>query len=104
MKRAAKSISKTVRAVTNKTFVLELTCSAGTGYAWHLAQAHPLVKLVRTEIIAEAGKSRVVGGTARQRFELRATAAGSYELTFGLKRAWETSSVEWRTFSVEATD
>ena len=70
-----------------------LESTPGTGAIWYAPAAPPHTTIESVDAIP-AGRG--IGGAVLQVFEFRADAPGTYELSFQLKREWETAVREER--------
>lgn len=82
-------------------FSVPLPAVPPTGYLWELQSGGENVEVVRKETTNTA---KGIGGAAAQQMVLRPKKTGSFVLKFGLKRPWETESVETLTVEVNVTD
>jgi predicted secreted protein len=66
---------------------IQLKCTPGTGAIWY-PKTTPTGAALSREDSEPLGPG--VGGAVLQKFAFQADSAGTYELVFELKRAWET--------------
>ena len=83
---------------TGQPFEIELAAVATAGYQWELPGPPPGVRVLARTFSSPAA----VGGSGTYVFRLQADQPGQYELSFRLKRKWETSSVEAQTIQIRA--
>ena len=81
-------------------FDISLTSTPGSGAVWYLTPVSGGPELVRQE---NAPQGSGVGGPATQRFVFRCDQAGAYQLSFDLKRAWETTVRSHATATVQVS-
>ena len=83
------------------TFEVALPTNAGTGYLWSLVACPAQLKLVgEVSRTPPQTSPPIAGGPSEQVFQLAAQAAGTFTLTFALKRAWEQQPLDTRSISV----
>ena len=75
-----------------------LESTPGTGAIWYAPAAPPQTTIESVDAIPA---SRGIGGAVQQVFEFRADAPGTYELSFQLKREWETAVREERQVVIQ---
>jgi predicted secreted protein len=85
---------------TGEEFAIDLPSTPSTGYLWGLAACPVELEAIPNKQSPPTGGAHEVGGTGVQVFRFRATAAGTYTITFTLKRPWETRSIDRRIFQV----
>jgi predicted secreted protein len=88
-----------IAAKVGDVFRVELKSTPTTGYQWQPADLPDGVELVGSDFVP-GGTAPGQGGT--QRFQLRASRPGRYQVAFELKRAWETDPAGTHTFEVDA--
>jgi predicted secreted protein len=81
-------------------FDVELTGTPTTGYIWELAATPASVELLGSDFKQRPGAAIGDGGT--QIFHLRAGAPGRFNLSFQLKRRWESAPIETKEIEVDA--
>jgi predicted secreted protein len=74
---------------------VELAETPTSGYRWEVERAVPGVEVMGDDYLESPGEL-VAGGSGLRTFRLHATAAGSYELAFVLRRPWESEPLERR--------
>ena len=75
-----------------------LQSTPGTGAIWYAPEAPPQSTIESLDAIPEGGG---IGGAVHQVFEFQADAPGTYELSFQLKREWETAVREERQVVIQ---
>ena len=87
-----------IHVVAAQSFHIDLGSGPSSGYLWRLAEHPPEVRLLRSDF--SQAPDAAIGDGGVQEFHLVADAAGTFELTFVLKRPWEDEVVLTRTFEV----
>ena len=90
-----KSYDKTANVIDAKVgeiFSVELDSVPGAGYQWDADVAEPGVELVEKQVTPADNTS--IGGSSKEVFKFKSTAAGDAELRFVYKRPWENSAAE----------
>ena len=85
-------------------FEISLTSTPSTGYIWDLVAYPTEVEVVPVSQAPSIERSRNIGGTGTQIFRFRATTAGSYTITFALKRPWEKHAASRHVLRVNISD
>ena len=85
---------------TGEEFEINLTSTPGSGAVWYLTPVPPMPELIQQETTPQGAG---VGGPATQRFVFRCDQAGTYQLSFDLKRAWEPTVRSHATASVQVS-
>ena len=88
-----------IKAKLSQEFEIRLRSIPSSGYIWQVEACHESLSLI--DVIYEQIAPQTVGGNVDQIFRFRASAKGSYVVTFVLKRTWEPSALESRRFIVE---
>ncbi|MDM0075641.1 protease inhibitor I42 family protein [Variovorax sp. J2P1-59] len=94
------STSRKLTVAVGTPFDVELGATPSTGYIWELPSPPDGVQLLGSDFRQPATAAIGDGGT--QVFHLRASAAGHFELSFQLKRRWETTPIETQVIEVDA--
>lgn len=91
-----------VAANLSQEFEIRLVSNPSTAYVWQLQQYPKELQLLgdRYEQLQEP---QAVGSPVNQIFTFQALEEGNYEVTFVLKRAWESTPIETCRFIVEVT-
>ena len=97
MPKVYRNTDRQIVAAVGEQFVVEFEGNASTGYEWQLEFDERKVKLLGDEY-RPAGRGVGVGG--RQRFTLRAVAAGEASILARYKRAWEQTHLEQKEISL----
>jgi inhibitor of cysteine peptidase len=82
---------------------IKLPESPTTGYRWELENEHSAVSILETRYEQDPSQGRVGGGGVRT-FILRIARPLPTELSFVLRRQWETEPVERRLVEVVVDD
>ena len=77
------------------TFAIELEANATTGYEWMLADSLPpaILRVLRREYVPPTTRAAPVGEGGRARLTLRATGAGTTDVTLAYARPWDRQAV-----------
>jgi predicted secreted protein len=89
-----------IDAKVGEIFSVELESVPGAGYQWEADISATGVELVEKQI-APPDRS-TVGGSSKEVFKLKATAAADDEIRFIYKRPWENSAAETVTIKLHA--
>ncbi len=81
-----------IRAKVGETFEISLEGSAGTGFHWEFDPQPAAIRLIKLLGESREAASTVPGGRTVHRFQFQAVSPGKVDLTFHLRRAWETTS------------
>lgn len=84
-------------------FEIRLIAALSTGYKWDIVACPAEIVTVPGQDALSTGEHHRVGDAGVQIFRFKATASGTYTITFVLKRPWEKRALERRTFQVEVT-
>ena len=82
-------------------FEIRLAATPTTGYTWQVVNAPPQIQALGNSYVQPTQGQPVAGGSGVQVFRFRALQAGSYTLTFELKRPWESQPQQSRTVQVQ---
>ena len=85
--------------------VVRLPVHGTTGHEWVLESLPESLRLVDEHYVQEGVPGdRMVGAGGVHVFTVEVPEAGSYELTFALRRPWESQALETRTVHIRRTD
>lgn len=85
-------------------FEIRLRTAPSSGHDWQLVSNPHGIELIADSYVRPVHEERSVGGAGTHVFRFRATAVGSFAVSFVLKRSWEKSAISSRVFQVNVSD
>lgn len=87
-----------IKVAKNETFTVELNYVAGTGYNW--VWSNPDTVNFDSVSVEYKRDNNLIGGAGTMIWTFVTKEQGDFSLVFDYKRAWESTSIEQKTFSV----
>ncbi len=84
-------MAQNIHTRVGETFEITLEGAAGTGFRWEFDPQPAAARLVKLLEENREAVSTMPGGRTIQHFQFQALSPGKVELTFGNRRAWESS-------------
>jgi predicted secreted protein len=85
-------------------FEISLAETPSNGHDWQLVTCPGGIEFIANSHVRPADDARSVGGSGAHVFRFQATAAGTYAISFVLKRPWEKRAIGRRVFQVHVSD
>ena len=95
--------SKPIKTAAGRQFTIEIESNPTTGYQWCPVFSEAKVRLIRHDgprVESKPGSRTPVGAGGVDLFVFEALAEGETSIQMTLKRVWETTHLEQRTFRV----
>jgi len=89
-----------VKVTTGEPFDVELDAAPSTGYTWELETIPVGMQMLGKDF--RQPQDALIGDGGTQVFHLKTESPGRFELSFALKRRWETTPIQVQQVDVES--